>query len=268
MLNVKPAETQPQLQRLLDVMAALRDPDTGCPWDVKQTMTSLIPYTIEEAYEVADAIERGTMADVREELGDLLFQVVFYAQIASENGQFAFGDVCDVMSEKLIRRHPHVFGNAAGLVMSEDELATQWDAIKQTEKPQKAENGFFEHIPSGLPALKYAYKLQKACAKVGFDWPDITPVLEKVREEVEEISQELNASSPDQSAVEEEIGDALFAMVNLARHAGVDADSALRKASIKFARRFDAVCERADEPLSNLSLEEMEALWQQVKKQK
>ena len=300
-----------ETQRLLDIMAQLRDPQSGCPWDVKQTMESLTRYTIEEAYEVADAIANGDMHDIKDELGDLLFQVVFYAQIASESRAFSFDDVAKSISDKLVRRHPHVFANALAsegvgdtnenvtverTLLSDSALNAQWDAIKAQEKQLKkqrlkqdseaTENSILDNVPKGMPALMYAQKLQKACAKVGFDWPDAVPVIDKVREEVEEIQQELdfkqraqgalktgvvplNSGVPDnQQAIEEEIGDALFAMVNLARHCKVDADTALRNASNKFANRFKGVerlaAEQGDK-LDALTLDEMEALWQQVK---
>jgi len=300
-----------ETQRLLDIMAQLRDPQSGCPWDVKQTMESLTRYTIEEAYEVADAIATGDMHDIKDELGDLLFQVVFYAQIASESRAFSFDDVAKSISDKLVRRHPHVFANALAsegsgdtnenvtverTQLNDSALNAQWDAIKAQEKQLKKqrlkqdneaiENSILDNVPKGMPALMYAQKLQKACAKVGFDWPDAAPVIDKVREEVEEIQQELdfkqraqgalktgvvplNSGVPDnQQAIEEEIGDALFAMVNLARHCKVDADTALRNASNKFANRFKGVerlaAEQGDK-LDALTLDEMEALWQQVK---
>jgi len=304
------------MQRLLEIMAQLRDPESGCPWDVKQTMESLTRYTIEEAYEVADAIASGDMHDIKDELGDLLFQVVFYAQIASESSAFSFDDVAQSISDKLVRRHPHVFGaqsvddgkgsEKGGEVvqrarLSDTALNAQWDAIKAQEKQlekqrseqrvQAAETSILDSVPKGMPALMYAQKLQKACAKVGFDWADVAPVIDKVREEVEEIqleldykqraetaaekaSQYVNSTSDgealhdNQNAIEEEIGDALFAMVNLARHCKVDADTALRNASNKFANRFKGVerlAAKQGETLDALTLDEMEALWQQVK---
>lgn len=299
-----------EMQRLLDIMTQLRDPQSGCPWDVKQTMGSLTRYTIEEAYEVADAIAAGDMHDIKDELGDLLFQVVFYAQIASESKEFSFDDVAQSISDKLVRRHPHVFGAQSDDEVKSDELSVtnkertplsdsalnaQWDKIKAQEKQLKkqrlkqdevTETSILDSVPKGMPALMYAQKLQKACAKVGFDWPDAAPVIDKVREEVEEIQQELdtkqrllcensadqNSSSnsvrDNQQAIEEEIGDALFAMVNLARHCKVDADTALRNASNKFANRFKGVerlAAKLGEKLDALTLDEMEALWQQVK---
>ncbi|WP_137168785.1 nucleoside triphosphate pyrophosphohydrolase [Salinimonas lutimaris] len=245
-------------------MARLRDPQSGCPWDAKQTMSSLTRYTIEEAYEVVDAIEQGQLPAIRDELGDLLFQVVFYSQIASEQGHFDFADVAGAISDKMARRHPHVFGDAN---VNESDLSAQWEAIKASEKgPQKT--SLLADVPAGLPALMHAQKLQKKCATVGFDWPHVRPVLDKVKEEVEEIQQELDATTIDTARVEEEIGDALFAMVNLARHCQVDADSALRRASHKFAGRFTQVEQLAaarGQSLQTMTLEQMEVLWQQVK---
>lgn len=252
------------ISRLLDIMARLRDPQSGCPWDVKQTMSSLTRYTIEEAYEVADAIEKGQMPAIRDELGDLLFQVVFYAQIASEQGHFDFADVAGAISDKMERRHPHVFGDAN---VDENDLSAQWEAIKASEKGAE-KTSLLADVPAALPALMHAQKLQKKCATVGFDWPHVSPVLDKVKEEIDEIQQELDATMIDAARVEEELGDALFAMVNLARHCKVDADSALRKASHKFAGRFTQVEQRAaadGQSLQAMSLEQMEALWQQVK---
>ena len=265
-----------ETQRLLAIMAQLRDKDSGCPWDVKQTMESLTRYTIEEAYEVADAIANGDMGDIKDELGDLLFQVVFYAQIASEQSEFNFDDVARGISDKLVRRHPHVFGNTTDSEnLSDASLNAQWEAIKAQERQAKQRtnegtNGsasILDAVPTGMPALMYAQKLQKACAKVGFDWPEVTSVLEKVREEVDEIAQEVGIEN-NHGAIEEEIGDALFAMVNLSRHLNVDADTALRKASHKFANRFRGVEQLAHtkgDDLNSLTLDEMEALWQQVK---
>jgi ATP diphosphatase len=265
-------------------MTQLRDKESGCPWDVKQTMESLTRYTIEEAYEVADAIASGDMGDIKDELGDLLFQVVFYAQIANEQDAFSFDDVAQSISDKLVRRHPHVFGDTnSGDALSDASLNAQWEAIKAQEKRDKkaTSNSILDNVPSGMPALMHAQKLQKACAKVGFDWPEVMPVLDKVREEVDEIAQEIDIASKSESseaggtlphnhdAIEEEIGDALFAMVNLSRHLNVDADTALRKASHKFAARFKGVEQLAREQgteLDTMSLEEMETLWQTIKR--
>ena len=273
-----------ETQRLLAIMTQLRDKKSGCPWDVKQTMESLTRYTIEEAYEVADAIASGDMGDIKDELGDLLFQVVFYAQIANEQDAFSFDDVAQSISDKLVRRHPHVFGDTnSGDALSDASLNAQWEAIKAQEKRDKkaTSNSILDNVPSGMPALMHAQKLQKVCAKVGFDWPEVMPVLDKVREEVDEIAQEIDIASKSESseaggtlphnhdAIEEEIGDALFAMVNLSRHLNVDADTALRKASHKFAARFKGVEQLAREQgteLDTMSLEEMETLWQTIKR--
>ncbi|MBZ2161501.1 nucleoside triphosphate pyrophosphohydrolase [Alteromonas stellipolaris] len=292
----------PEVKRLQEIMAKLRDRESGCPWDVQQTMESLTRYTIEEAYEVADAIAKGEPSDIRDELGDLLFQVVFYSRIAEEEGNFTFDDVAKSISDKMTRRHPHVFGDPSSEPSSEEGLTAQWDSIKAQEKALKQQAlkqnlnatsntksdepalpSLLDDVPVGMPALMYAQKLQKACAKVGFDWPEVAPVLDKVREEVEEIQQELDAETLNQQALEEEIGDALFAMVNLARHCKVDADTALRNASNKFAKRFKVVeslayklasddltiknrePESDASPLANMTLDEMEALWQQAK---
>ncbi|MBQ4828783.1 nucleoside triphosphate pyrophosphohydrolase [Alteromonas sp. MMG017] len=292
----------PEVKRLQEIMAKLRDPKSGCPWDVQQTMESLTRYTIEEAYEVADAIAKGEPSDIRDELGDLLFQVVFYSRIAEEEGSFTFNDVAKSISDKMTRRHPHVFGDPSSQPSSEEGLTAQWESIKAQEKALKQQAlkqnlnatsntkggepalpSLLDDVPVGMPALMYAQKLQKACAKVGFDWPEVAPVLDKVREEVEEIQQELDADTLNQQALEEEIGDTLFAMVNLARHCKVDADTALRNASNKFAKRFKVVESLAHElasddlaiknrepeseasPLAYMTLDEMEALWQQAK---
>ena len=292
----------PEVKRLQEIMAKLRDPESGCPWDVQQTMESLTRYTIEEAYEVADAIAKGEPSDIRDELGDLLFQVVFYSRIAEEEGNFTFDDVAKSISDKMTRRHPHVFGDPSSQPSNEEDLTAQWNSIKAQEKALKQQAlkqnlnatsntksdepalpSLLDDVPVGMPALMYAQKLQKACAKVGFDWPEVAPVLDKVREEVEEIQQELDAETLNQQALEEEIGDALFAMVNLARHCKVDADTALRNASNKFAKRFKVVeflayklasddltiknrePESDASPLVNMTLDEMEALWQQAK---
>lgn len=262
----KPTDLQAPLQRLLDIMVQLRDPDSGCPWDVKQSMQSLTRYTIEEAYEVADAIETGKpYSDIASELGDLLFQVVFYAQIAKEQGHFTFNDVCEAISNKLVRRHPHVFADGDRHV----DLSAQWEAIKQSEKNNVQSNeSVLDDVSRGLPALMYATKLQKKAASVGFDWSDVKDVRAKVAEELEEIDEAIDAHGIGHQRVEEEIGDALFALVNLSRHAKVDADTALRKASHKFASRFKMMEQRAREQqkeLSGMTIEELEAYWQAVK---
>lgn len=259
-----------QLERLLEVMARLRDPDSGCPWDKQQTFASIVPYTLEEAYELADAIEHGSMADIQDELGDLLFQVVFYAQLGKEQGDFDFEAVAGTLADKLIRRHPHVFADAK--IDNEAELNIAWDKIKTQERQQngKLEDGsILANIPSGMAPLMRAHKLQKRCAKVGFDWPEVGPVVDKIHEEIFEVMAEVDAEQVDPAAVEEEIGDLLFAVVNLSRHLKVDAETALRKANHKFEQRFRAVeheFKRQGESLTDASLDEMEAVWQRVKK--
>ncbi|MEW9799014.1 nucleoside triphosphate pyrophosphohydrolase [Alteromonas sp. CYL-A6] len=261
MSDVSNTNPEHELHRLLTIMARLRDPETGCPWDVRQSMASLTRYTIEEAYEVADAIHTNQSADsVCNELGDLLFQVVFYARIAEERGDFTFFDVCRAISDKLERRHPHVFGDGD----RNADLSAQWEAIKAAERTQEDNDSVLSGIPSGLPSLTLAVKMQKKAASVGFDWPDIDGVMDKVREEVGEVQTELNAASVNKQAVEEEIGDLLFAIVNLARHAEVDPDTALRNASHKFSARFKQVEQLANsegKDLRRQSLDELEALW-------
>ncbi|QPG05188.1 nucleoside triphosphate pyrophosphohydrolase [Salinimonas marina] len=267
MSNEKPAEHD-NLPRLLRVMARLRDPQFGCPWDRQQTMQSLTRFTLEEAYEVVDAIEQNQPREICDELGDLLFQIVFYAQLANEQNWFNFNDIAGSIADKMVRRHPHVF---ADMQATANDMEQQWEAIKAAEKAGRpAADSILDDVPKGMPALMYAQKLQKRCARVGFDWATPAPVLAKVNEELGEIQAELEQPEPVQARIEEEIGDALFAMVNLARHCNVDADGALRRASLKFARRFGGVEELAREqqaPLADLNLEQLEQLWQTVKAQ-
>ncbi len=259
------------IQGLLDIMAALRTPDTGCPWDLEQTFATIVPYTIEEAYEVADAVERGDLLDLRDELGDLLLQVVFHARMAEEQGAFAFGDVVEAISNKLHRRHPHVFGDARNLAPG--EVKRLWDEIKQAEKAERRhararaglppeEAGFLGSIPRALPALTRAEKLTSRAAKVGFDWPDTAQVVDKIREELDEVAEAAATGDPDR--IEDEIGDLLFAVANLARHHGIDPEAALRRTNAKFERRFAAI-ERGlatrGRTLEAASLDEMEDLW-------
>jgi ATP diphosphatase len=267
--------TQDQITRLLDIMAALRTPGTGCPWDLEQSFASIVPYTIEEAYEVADAVERGDLDDLKDELGDLLLQVVFHARIAEEQEAFAFRDVVAAIADKLVRRHPHVFGDPAAL--SSGEVVTQWSEIKAREKRARAERrgegtkptSVLDGVPLALPALSRAVKLQEKAGKVGFDWADARLVLEKIREETEEVEQELTSSreTPSPELIDE-IGDLLFAVANLARHVGSDPEQAMRRANAKFERRFHFI-ERALEAkggsLQDATLDEMEALWQAAK---
>ena len=251
---------------LLTIMAALRDPETGCPWDVEQTFASIAPYTIEEAYEVADAIGRSDLDDLRDELGDLLLQVVFHARLAEEQGAFDFGGVVEAITSKMIRRHPHVFGTARDLTPA--EVKALWAEIKAGEKRERqARRGVeparhLDDVPANHPALTQAAKLQARAATVGFDWPEAFQVLAKVREEVDEVTEAMGDGVV--SEVEDEIGDLLFAVVNLARHTGVDPEAALRRGNAKFRRRFGHVESEilaSGRSLGSASLDEMEALW-------
>lgn len=256
------------IDALLKIMAALRDPDGGCPWDLQQTFRTISPYTLEEAYEVADAIERGDLEDLKEELGDLLLQVVFHAQMADEQGSFAFDDVVEAISSKMVRRHPHVFAN--GTSDTPEGVAATWEDIKQAEKDAKGKSpsGLLDDVPVVLPALTQAVKLQKRAAKVGFDWPSAAPVLDKIEEEISELRVEIAAE--DKGKTEEEFGDLLFVLANYARHLKVDPDAALRRANQKFRNRFAMMEESAGSEkidLADLSLEQLEALWVQAKRQ-
>ncbi len=242
------------LERLLTIMKRLRDPQTGCEWDVAQSFETIAPYTIEEAHEVADAIARGDMADLKDELGDLLLQVVFHAQIAEDLGQFAFPDVVTAISDKMERRHPHIFGDVA------EGGHHLWEQIKAEERRARAAGGTLDGVALGLPALMRAEKLQNRAARVGFDWPDEAGPRAKIDEEIQEIVE----ATPD--TLEEEFGDLLFAVVNWARHRGVDAEAALRNANLKFERRFRGMEEIAGEGFLALDLEAKEALWQDVKR--
>jgi len=265
------------ISRLNEIMAALRTPETGCPWDLEQTFATIAPYTLEEAYEVADAIERGDVANLREELGDLLLQVVFHARMAEEQGRFDFGDVVEAITRKLIRRHPHVFGDARDL--SSDEVKALWGRVKADEKRERAEarraaglpaaeaaTGALAGVPLALPALTRALKLQEKAGKVGFDWNDPRAVLAKLREEIDEVEAELEAN--DAQRVAGEVGDLLFAVANLARHLHVDPEAALRGANAKFERRFAHIESRLGEAgraPTEATLDEMEALWREAK---
>jgi len=258
---------------LIAIMAALRTPGSGCPWDLEQNFATIAPYTIEEAFEVADAIARGDLDDLKDELGDLLLQVVFHARMAEEQGTFAFPDVVQAITEKLIRRHPHVFGDKGGL--STGEVNIQWDQIKAEEKAARASagrapalgrDGALAGVSPGLPALARALKLQQKAGKVGFDWNDPKAVLAKIREEADEIGAELDAGAKEKVAGE--IGDLLFAVVNLARHLDVDPETALRTTNLKFERRFGAIEDAlaaAGKTPSDATLGEMDALWDQAK---
>lgn len=264
------------IRRLIEIMAALRDPITGCPWDVEQTFASIVPFTIEEAYEVADAVERGSTDDLREELGDLLLQVVFHARMAEEAGLFDFGGVVEAITTKLVRRHPHVFG--AANARSSVAVKALWGRIKAEEQRTKSESrarrglpkesppGALDGVPLPLPALSRAMKLQEKAGKVGFDWDDVRMVLAKVGEEIAEVETEIAAGSA--QSLSGEVGDLLFAVVNLARHLKVDPEAALRGANAKFERRFayieDRLAESGRTPES-AGLDEMEQLWVEAK---
>ena len=252
--------------RLLDIMARLRHPETGCPWDLRQDFASLVPYTLEEAYEVADAAERGDPDDLREELGDLLLQVVFHSRIAEELGLFQFEDVASGIADKLTRRHPHVFGETA--FDTDEERQRYWDDSKRAERSEKgkAREGALSGVPANLPALVMAQKLQDHAARVGFDWPDAEPVFAKLHEELDEL--QAARAAGDEANIREEIGDLLFVLVNLARHFGVDAESALRDCNRKFTRRFayiEAQLAAAGLAPAESTLEEMDALWDEAK---
>ncbi|NRB20673.1 MAG: nucleoside triphosphate pyrophosphohydrolase [Rhodobacteraceae bacterium] len=253
------------IERLLEIIRQLRHPQTGCPWDIEQDFTSIAPYTIEEAYEVADAIERQQWQELKGELGDLLFQSVFHAQMADEAGYFTFQDVVTTMSDKMVSRHPHVFADE-----SRDKSAAQqtrdWEAIKATERSGKDQKGSLDGVALGLPALLRAYKLQKRAARVGFDWPSAQGVLDKIAEESAELVEARDELTQD--AVEEEFGDLMFVMANLGRHLGVEPEAALRRANAKFTRRFEGIETRLaaqGKSPSDSNLDEMEALWNAVK---
>jgi nucleoside triphosphate diphosphatase len=279
-LDRQPVKPSPDIARLIEIMAALRTPGSGCPWDLEQNFATIAPYTIEEAYEVADAISRGDLDDLKDELGDLLLQVVFHARMGEEQGVFAFPDVVQAITEKLVRRHPHVFGDVSGL--NTEQVNAQWDAIKAQERAAKASranqggtpapgsasrrDGALAGVPAGLPALMRALKLQQKAGKVGFDWNDPKAVLAKIREETQEIEAELETGK--RADIEGEIGDLLFAVVNLARHLDIDIETALRTTNLKFERRFasieDALAMLGKTP-KDATLEEMDALWNEAK---
>ena len=253
------------IEDLLEVMARLRDPDAGCPWDVAQDFASIAPYTIEEAFEVADAIERGDMEALREELGDLLFQVVFHARMAEERGLFDFAAVAGELADKMRRRHPHVFADAE--VADAAAQTEAWEAHKARERAAKRQ-GVLDGVPVNLPALARAQKLGRRAARVGFDWPDAAGVLDKLDEERRELERALEQRTDAPEAVEEELGDLLFTLANLARHLEVDAERALRRAALKFERRFRGVEERlaaAGEAPGEVTAERLERLWAEVK---
>lgn len=255
----------PHTAKLLEIMARLRAPEGGCPWDLEQDFATIAPYTIEEAYEVADAIAKGDMSGLREELGDLLLQVVFHAQMANEERLFSFEDVAAGINDKMIRRHPHVFGEAE--IKDAQTQTANWETIKATERSKKEKTRVLDDVPAALPALMRAQKLQGRAARVGFDWPNVDGVMAKVAEETIEVDEAIKAK--DQQHIVEEIGDLLFAVVNLARFTGVDAEDALRHANAKFTRRFKAVedgVKASGKDFKATTLDEMEALWVAAKK--
>ncbi|HEX7916303.1 nucleoside triphosphate pyrophosphohydrolase [Rudaea sp.] len=272
------------VEDLLRIMATLRDPERGCPWDVKQDFATIAPYTIEEAYEVADAIDRKDYADLRDELGDLLLQVVFHARMAEEAGHFAFADVVDAICAKMLRRHPHVFPDADGKLLSVEDADTQtaaWEELKRRERAEKGheDTSLLAGISRGLPEWQRAYKLQKRASTIGFDWADPGPVLDKLEEEIGEVRSELAAAAEidandvaakaaNHARLEDEIGDVLFVAVNLARLAKVDYSQALRAANAKFERRFrrmEALAQAENTQLDGKSLAEQDAYWERAK---
>jgi MazG family protein len=258
------------IKRILDVMAALRHPETGCPWDLQQDFKSIAPYTREEAYEVTDAIERGDMDDLKDELGDLLLQVVFHARLAEEAALFSFDDVVDAIADKMIRRHPHVFGDedAANIETNADTVRQSWEEIKAEEKAAKgkaAPASLMDDIPVTLPGLSRAIKIQNRAARMQFDWPDIEPVFDKLAEEIAEVREAVASGARD--AMEDEVGDLLFVVANIARHLKIDPEQAIRRTNGKFMRRFKHVeALAAQSGKDDLTLEELESFWQIAKK--
>lgn len=271
MSSSPPRATPPglALDHLLDVMARLRDPQTGCPWDQQQDFASIAPYTIEEAYEVEDAIRSGSPALLMDELGDLLFQVVYHARMAEERGWFAFGDVAAAIADKMVRRHPHVFGTDEARTAEQQTAA--WEAQKAAERAGRAQSGTLAGIPVGLPALTRAAKLTRRAGRVGFDWPDAAAVLDKLEEEAEELRREIKNAPQDNdsAAIKDEVGDLLFVLANLARKLDLDPEECLRGANHKFERRFGYI-EQAlrieGKAPSDSSLDRMEELWQEAKR--
>tara|TARA_R110000772_G_scaffold140286_6_gene249483 strand:+ start:8514 stop:9326 length:813 start_codon:yes stop_codon:yes gene_type:complete len=263
------------IENLLQIMALLRDPDSGCPWDIKQTFSTIAPHTLEEVYEVLDCIEQGDYQHLPEELGDLLFQIVFYAQMASEEGLFSFKDICDSITSKLLIRHPHVFPDATidsfgkHSKLTAEQVEANWESIKQRQRQQlSTENiSLLDDVPQALPALLRARKLQGRAAIGGFDWHELESVLAKVKEEIAELEEALAAR--DESHIEEEFGDLLFSMVNLSRHLKLNPESSLRQANSKFTQRFklmENMLREQEQDMQALSLDELESYWQQAKK--
>lgn len=258
-------DPQGGMARLVEIMRRLRDPQTGCPWDVEQDFATIAPYTIEEAYEVADAIERAAWDELKGELGDLLFQSVFHAQMAAEAGHFTFDDVVNTIADKMVARHPHVFGDESR-DKSADQQTVDWERMKAAERAAKAQPGVLDGVAVGLPALLRALKLQNRAARVGFDWPSTTEVLDKITEEARELVEARDTLSPEEQA--EEMGDLLFVMANLARHLKIDPEAALRAANAKFTRRFrhiEAELAKTGRRPEDSTLAEMDALWNAAK---
>ncbi|MDA9556336.1 nucleoside triphosphate pyrophosphohydrolase [Vibrio sp.] len=259
------------IEELEQIMEKLRDPKHGCPWDLEQSFDSIIPHTIEETYEVVDAIYKKDWVNLQEELGDLLFQIIFYSQLAKEQQFFTFDDVVKSVNEKLIRRHPHVFSDLS--FSTPEELAANWEQQKKREKEKQnkpIDQSILSTIPTSLPALSKAYKLQKACAKVGFDWGELPPIIDKIQEEIDEVLEETKREPIDKALLELEVGDLLFTVVNLSRQLQVNPESALSKANIKFINRFQGVEElvrRNQRNLIDCSLAELDMYWSQVKMQ-
>jgi tetrapyrrole methylase family protein/MazG family protein/ATP diphosphatase len=253
------------MDRLLAIMAALRTPETGCAWDLEQTFATIAPYTVEEAYEVADAIERGDLKDLKEELGDLLFQVVFHSRMAQEEGAFRFDDVAQAIVDKMVRRHPHVFGDAS--VRSAQEQTQAWEVMKAGERAAKAKTGVLADVPAGLPGLTRAVKLTKRAARVGFDWPTPDRVIEKLHEELDELRAEIAAG--DRARMRDELGDLLFVVANLARKLDIEPEDAIRATNAKFARRFafiEAELAKDGRTPDQSDLAEMDGLWDAAKR--
>jgi len=251
------------ISRLLELMARLRHPADGCPWDLAQSFQTIAPYTIEEAYEVADAIDRQSLEDLKAELGDLLFQVVFHARLAEEIGAFGFEDVTTALVDKMERRHPHIFGAAA--IASASAQTENWEALKAEERTRRGAESVLDDIPNALPALKRAEKLTKRAARIGFDWPHAEAVLEKLKEELAELAEA--GAEGDEAGIREEFGDVLFVVANLGRKLNVDPEEALRQANAKFERRFRSMESRLSRRPAPYSLEEMEAVWAEVKRE-
>lgn len=257
-----------KLEKFAEIIAKLRDPNGGCPWDLEQTYQTMPPHILEEAYEVVEAINQDDRKELKEELGDLLMQVVFLSQLAQEEGAFTLDDVIDGITDKIIRRHPHVFGEIKA--ENSDEVLKNWENIKQQERYQKEQFSILDNVPIALPSLLRAAKLQKRCAKVGFDWSELEPTIQKVEEELQEVRDEVSKQPQNPQAIEEEIGDLLFASVNVARHLKLNPEEALRKANLKFERRFRQVEQSilaSGRQLEQVSLAEMDLIWDQVKRQ-